>query len=90
VLCLVRDLIALRHERAADLATGAYATLPAPRGAWAFKRGEGVLVALNLSDGAVDVEGMRGTVAVSTSRERDGEALEGTVALGPWEGIVVT
>ena len=38
-LHLVRDLIALRRERA-DLRDGAYRTLPAPAGAWAWRRGE--------------------------------------------------
>ena len=62
VLHLVRDLIALRRERA-DLRGGAYATLPAPDGAWAWRRGDGTAVALNLSDAPVTVDGLDGTVA---------------------------
>ena len=38
----MRDLIALRRERA-DLRAGAYATLPAPDGAWAYARGDGTV-----------------------------------------------
>ena len=40
ILHLVRDLIALRRERE-DLRGGAYETLPAPDGAWAWRRGDG-------------------------------------------------
>jgi alpha-glucosidase len=85
VLHLVRDLIALRRERA-DLRDGGYATLPSPAGTWAWQRGDGVKVALNLSDAdaAVDVGG---TVLIGTDRSRDGRAFDGR--LGPWEGVVV-
>ena len=46
-LHLTRDLIALRRAEA-DLRAGAYETLPAPDGAWAWRRGDGFAVALNL------------------------------------------
>ncbi len=88
VLHLVRDLIALRRATA-DLTRGGYATLAAPHGAWAFRRGDGVVVALNLSSEPVEVDGLGpATVAVATRRERDGEWIDGPVALGPWEGVV--
>jgi alpha-glucosidase len=54
-LRLVRDLIALRRRRD-DLRTGAYASLPAPGGVWAWRRGEATAVALNLSRRAVDLD----------------------------------
>jgi alpha-glucosidase len=88
VLHLVRDLIALRRERA-DLRTGAYRTLPSPEGAWAYARGEGLAVALNLSDAPVAVGGLEGTVLVGTDRGREGERVAGEARLGPWEGVVV-
>jgi alpha-glucosidase len=88
MLRLCRDLIALRRAEA-DLHAGAYAELPASEGAWAFRRGDGIVVALNLADGEARVEGVRGAIAVGTRRERDGEAVEGTLALGPWEGAVL-
>ena len=47
-----------------------------------------VAVALNLSDEPVTVPGVTGRVAVATDRARDGEALDGAVALGAWEGVV--
>jgi alpha-glucosidase len=88
VLHLVRDLIALRRA-GADLRTGAYEQLEAPVGAWAYRRGDRVTVALNLSDAPVSVPGVRGAVAVGTDRARDGEVVGDAVALAPWEGVVV-
>lgn len=100
-LHLVRDLIALRRDRG-DLRGGAYATLAAPAGAWAYRRGDGTAVALNLSGDAVTVPGVRGTVLIGTDRGREGAGVgEGGesraggagdrdgVELGPWEGVVV-
>jgi glycosidase len=87
-LHLVRDLIALRRG-AADLRVGDYATLAAPDGAWAWRRGERYAVALNLSGDDVVVDGVAGRVAVGTDRARDGEVVGGAVSLGPWEGVVV-
>jgi alpha-glucosidase len=88
VLHLVRDLIALRRDRA-DLHAGGYATLPAPDGAWAWARGDGTAVALNLSDAPVTVDGLTGDVLVATDRARDGERVDGALALAPWSGAVV-
>ncbi len=85
VLHFVRDLIALRRERA-DLRDGAYATLPAPNGAWAWRRGESTVVALNLSGEPVEVEA-RGTVLIGTDRSRDGQPFDGRLAA--WEGALV-
>ena len=82
-LHLVRDLIALRRERD-DLRDGAYETLPAPEGAWVWRRGEGTLVALNLSDEPVEVSS-RGTLIIGTDRSR--ESFDGR--LRQWEGVVL-
>ena len=90
VLTLCRDLIALRR-REPDLKAGAYASLPTPSpGVWAWRRGEGIVVAVNLSDDEGVVEDVRGTVEVGTRRERDGERVHGSLALAPWEGVVVS
>jgi alpha-glucosidase len=86
VLHLVRDLIALRRERA-DLRTGAYRTLPAPAGAWVWRRGEGTTVALNLSDDPVAVA-VEGTVLIATGRAGEGEGFSGR--LGPWSAAVIS
>jgi len=87
-LHLVRDLIALRRATR-DLTAGSYATLGAPAGAWAYRRGDGVAVAVNLSDEPVTVEGMAGRVVIGTARERDGETIDAAVDLGAWEGVVI-
>jgi alpha-glucosidase len=81
VLHLVRDLIALRRGRA-DLRTGRYETLPAPPGAWLWRRGERTLVALNLSDEPVAVD-VRGEPLITT---RD-EPFDGV--LPAWSGVVL-
>jgi glycosidase len=87
-LHLVRDLIALRRERE-DLRAGAYETLATPEGAWAWRRGDGTAVALNLGDAAVEVEGLAGRVLVGTDRARDGSAVSGACRLAPAEGVVI-
>ena len=87
-LHLVRDLIALRKS-SRDLVDGAYETLAAPEGAWAWRRGDGFAVAVNLSDADVTVGGMGGRVAIGTDRRRDGEAVGDALRLGPYEAVVV-
>jgi alpha-glucosidase len=90
MLVLGRDLIALRRAET-DLSDGGYESLPAPDGLWAFRRGARFVVALNLSDtaGAVELPSGGGRVRVATRRERDGETVEGPLALGAWEAAVV-
>ncbi|HYM56469.1 MAG TPA: alpha-amylase family glycosyl hydrolase [Solirubrobacteraceae bacterium] len=87
-LHLVRDLIALRRARS-ELRSGTYRTLPAPDGAWAFRRGDAFAVALNLADGERSLERVQGTVAIATDRSRDGESVAGTLTLAPWQAAVV-
>jgi alpha-glucosidase len=87
-LHLTRDLIALRR-READLRSGDYETLATPAGAWAWRRGEGHAVALNLSDAEVAIEGLEGTIAIATDRSRDGEAVAGALTLPPAQGVVI-
>jgi len=59
-LSFCRDLIA-RRSSSLDLLEGAYDTLPAPEGVWAFRRGARTVVAVNLSDetAALDLGGSR-------------------------------
>ena len=89
MLVLTRDLIALRRSEP-DLTGGGYKALPAPDGLWAFTRGERFVVVLNLSEagGAVDLD-RSGRIRLATRRERDGEAVAGSVEVGPWEAVVV-
>jgi alpha-glucosidase len=88
-LSLVRDLIALRRG-SAELRAGAYESLPSPPGSWVWRRGAGTVVALNLSDEDVTVEGVDGRIAIATDRERDGERVGGTLRLAAWSGAVVS
>jgi len=86
-LNFTRDLIALRRELP-DLREGDYAELPAPAGAWAWRRGEGVVVAVNLGARPVEVA-VDGRIALATDRARDGELAAGRLALRPAEGAVL-
>jgi alpha-glucosidase len=86
-LHLTRDLIALRRDEA-DLRTGAYREVAVEGGLWAYRRGDGFLVALNLGDREASLPA-EGEIAVATRRDRDGERVGGTLTLGPGEGAVV-
>ena len=84
ILHLCRDLIALRPEL-----RGAYATLEAPDGVWAWRRGDAGVVAVNLGDRPQVVRGLQGTVRLGTDASRRDESVAGELRLGPWEGAVV-
>jgi alpha-glucosidase len=86
-LRLCRDLVALRRGEP-DLRTGAYEEVSAEGDAWVYRRGDGVLVALNLGAEEATIPA-RGTIVIGTRRVRDGEKLSGTLALGPREGVVL-
>jgi alpha-glucosidase len=87
-LSFTRDLIALRRQLD-DLRTGPYAELPSPPGTWAWRRGKGVVVALNLGDVPAAVADVTGSVELSTNRDRDGELVSGSLVLAPSEGALV-
>jgi alpha-glucosidase len=87
-LNLTRDLIALRRA-SGDLTSGAYERLEAPVAAWAYARGDGTLVALNLGGGDVELPGARAEIALCTQRERDGERVDGPLRLAAWQGAVL-
>jgi alpha-glucosidase len=87
-LSFTRDLIALRRQLD-DLRSGAYVELPSTPGAWAWRRGKGVVVALNLGASTAEVADVAGSIAISTTRERDGEPVSGSLVLAPSEGAFV-
>jgi alpha-glucosidase len=87
-LHFTRDLIALRRQLS-SLRAGGYEEMAAPAGVWAWRRGDDVLLALNLGDAAVELAGVDGAIALSTSRSRDGEPVRGLLRLAPSEGVVV-
>jgi alpha-glucosidase len=88
VLEFCRSVIAARRA-SDDLAIGAYRSLPSPEGTWAFDRGEGTVVLLNMSDAPAGFHDVRGTVVVATDRALDGSVVEGALTLEPWSGAVV-
>ena len=87
-LHLTRDLLALRRELSA-LRDGRYETWPAPDGIWAWRRGDDVLVAVSFAESAASLDGVDGTVRLSTDRARDGEPVDGNLTLGPSEAVIV-
>lgn len=87
-LHLTRELISLRRA-VSDLRTGSYATMAAPDGVWAWRRGQCLQVAVNLTDARKKVEGIEGTVRVATDPGRRGTTCGGSTLLEPWEGVVV-
>ena len=87
VLSFVRDVLALRRAEP-DLWSGDYETLDTADGLWAWRRGEGTVVAANLSDEPAVLEGLEGRVRLATRREREGDRFAGRLELGPWEGVV--
>jgi alpha-glucosidase len=87
-LSLARDLISLR-KRTEDLLSGGYESVVSPEGVWGWRRGNSVLVLLNMNDRAAEVAGVSGTIMIGTTRSRDGETVDGAVRLGAWEGLVV-
>jgi alpha-glucosidase len=86
-LSFVRDLIAIRRQRP-DLRSGDYTELPSPAGVWAWQRGAGTTIALNLSNEPITVPAIGGTIVISTVRSPDGERVDGILRLGPWEGAI--
>jgi alpha-glucosidase len=89
MLSLCRDLIGLR-DAIPDLRSGDYATIAATSaGFWAWRRGERIVVALNLGDEPARLDDVTGIVRICTRRARDGERVDGALDLAPWEGAVV-
>jgi len=89
VLSWCWHLIALRRA-STDMSGGAMRFVDGtPGGVLAWRRGERTSVALNLSDEAAVIDGVGGAVRAGTRREREGERVEGTLALDPWEGVVL-
>ena len=86
-LAFCRDLIALRRTWP-SLRSAPYAPVDVPADAWAWRRGDDCLVAVNLGEREARLDGVSGTVAIGTTRERDGEAVAG-VRLARSEGVVL-
>jgi alpha-glucosidase len=87
-LAFAREAIALRR-RLPDLRRGSYAELPGPSGTWVWRRGNDVVVALNLGTDAAAIEGLSGTVALGTVPGRSRERVDGQLRLAPAEGVIL-
>jgi alpha-glucosidase len=89
MLSLARDLIGLR-DAIPELRDGDYTSIDvdAP-GVWAWRRGERVVVACNLSDDDATIDGVDGTIRICTDRARDGETVAGALRLEPWHAAIV-
>jgi len=81
MLSFCRDGIALRGSRD-DLVAGGYTPIADETGVWAWRRGGGTAVALNLTDSPANLS-LSGEVLLSTKGRDDPSRLE------PWEGVVV-
>ena len=73
----------------ARLRSGPYASVEGDQDVWAWRRGDGYLVAVNLSDRPRAVRGVQGAIRLDTGLARIGEQATGTLRLAPWEGAVV-
>ena len=91
---LHRRLLALRRETRA-LAVGDYAPVDAEPPVFAFRRSherDAWITALNFGGAPAEVRlpgGRRGRIALSTHLDREGERIEGTLALRADEGVLV-
>jgi glycosidase len=93
-LDLYRRLLELRRNSAA-LTSGSYVPVdPVPPECFVFERSQGterVLVAVNFSAEllSIDTTGFVGAIAVSTQRVNEGNEVNGTLGLLPYEAVVV-
>ncbi len=88
VLEFCRRVIAARRA-SDDLAVGEYRSLPSAEHSWAYARGEGTTVVLNMSDASVTFKDVPGVVTVSTDAALEGSSVEGGLTLPAWSGAVI-
>jgi alpha-glucosidase len=88
-LHFTRDLIALR-KTLPGLRSGEYTELASPPGTWAWRRGEGTVVAINLGQEVAQISSVVGAVELATHRDREGERLDGTLRLEVAEGVIIS
>jgi glycosidase len=92
MLNLYRELLRYRNQ-SVPLQSGDYRAIDAPEGCYLFARGDGqqeVLVALNFTDHDLDVSiSGAGTIALSTGLDRTMQAVDGSIALGGNEGVII-
>ena len=89
VLELCRRTVAAR-KASEDLAVGPYRSLSSPEGTWAYARGGGTTVLLNMSGADATFDGVSGTVTVSTEQGLERSSIGDPCTLPAWSGAVVT
>jgi alpha-glucosidase len=87
-LSLCRALITLRRERE-DLRSGSFEGLDTPEGLWAWRRGEGTMIAVNHGGAGATLAVGSGEILIATERSRAGERVDGAVRVDPWEAVVI-
>jgi alpha-glucosidase len=87
-LWFTKRLLELRRA-APELRQGSYGRVDGGSDVWTWRRGQGWMVAVNLSDRPQALPDFRGTIRLDTGLKRDGESASGTLTLAPWEGAVV-
>ncbi len=89
-LHLTRDLLIFRR-RHPEVRQGGDREVRVDEGAGTLliRHGAGTAVACNFSDTPRKVEGVAGRIAISSTREHEGEAITGTLQLAPYEGAVI-
>jgi alpha-glucosidase len=88
-LWFTKRLLELRRATP-ELRLGSYGILDGGRpGVWAWHRGEGWVVAVNLSDRPQALRDVGGAIQLDTGLARAGEQVTGTLKLAPREGAVV-
>ena len=95
ILSLYKALISLRKQLP-QLRSGKYVPIAAQGDLLLYRRqsgGEAVVIALNLGDQPVSIEseavGLNGEILLSTSLDREGEKVEGTLDLRGNEGVII-
>jgi glycosidase len=90
MLALTKALLTLRKAEPA-LHRGPHRSLEGQPGCFVYERSHGeasFVVALNFASEPAVLDDLAGTVVVSTGMDRTGEAVTGTLELGPDEGVV--
>jgi alpha-glucosidase len=87
-LAFTRALIALRRK-SEDLRRGGYSTIDSPDGTWVYRRGDGTLIALNLSEDAAFIPEVNGLIVLHSDQNPADRTVSGSLELDPWSAAIV-
>ncbi|MGH7882256.1 MAG: alpha-amylase family glycosyl hydrolase [Candidatus Dormibacteraceae bacterium] len=88
ILRFARSLTQLRRQLP-ELRTGNYQQIYLEQGTWAWRRGEQIVVALNLSERDDVIPRIKGEILLSTREDREGELVDGQLNLTAFEGAIL-